>query len=73
VQGLAADAAESALPKLEESRAGVPDWFRAHVGGKDPSTYADVDRTRTSAILAPLPEDMHRRIMRDNAESIFAA
>jgi hypothetical protein len=73
VQGLAAGAAESALPTLEEFRAGVQDWFRANVGGKEPSAYTDADRKRTSAIFAPLPEDMRRRIMCDNAESIVAA
>ena len=48
MQGRAADAAESAIPTLEEFRAAVRDWFRLNVDGRDPSDYTDGDRKRTS-------------------------
>jgi alkylation response protein AidB-like acyl-CoA dehydrogenase len=48
VQGPTADAAEPAIPTLEEFRAAVRDWFRLNVVGQDPSDYTDDDRKRTS-------------------------
>jgi alkylation response protein AidB-like acyl-CoA dehydrogenase len=49
VAGTAAQAVESDIPTLEEFRDAIRGWFRANVDGRDPSTYTDGDRKRTSA------------------------
>ena len=49
MQGLAADAVDSVVPTLEEFRAATRDWFRANVDSRDPSSFTDEDRRRTSA------------------------